>query len=168
MSKSIEFYRLSNDFYNENTHLVEIMDKEKDGSFKNKERGYGVFLVDIDGLKFALPLRSKMHIKHKDNFTTRIYKDKGKDVRHGLDYSKAIIITEERFVDTSRIFFLENKSDYVKINKDEHHIIKTFEKYVSRYKQGIKKNDSRILAKYGYSTLQNYHAELGLPKLIHN
>ncbi|MCI2252550.1 hypothetical protein KXI11_28610, partial [Bacillus cereus] len=109
--KSIEFYRLSNDFYNENTHLVEIMDKEKDGSFKNKERGYGVFLVDIDGLKFALPLRSKMHIKHKDNFTTRIYKDKGKDVRHGLDYSKAIIITEERFVDTSRIFILENKSE---------------------------------------------------------
>ncbi|MCQ6294609.1 type III toxin-antitoxin system TenpIN family toxin [Bacillus cereus] len=157
MSKSIEFYRLSNDFYNENTHLVEIMDKEKDGSFKNKERGYGVFLVDIDGLKFALPLRSKMHIKHK-----------GKDVRHGLDYSKAIIITEERFVDTSRIFILENKSDYVKINKDEHHIIKTFEKYVSRYKQGIKKNDSRILAKYRYSTLKNYHAELGLPKLIHN
>ncbi|NLA14160.1 MAG: hypothetical protein GX867_07915, partial [Tissierellia bacterium] len=84
------------------------------------------------------------------------------------DYSKAIIITEERFVDTSRIFILENKSDYVKINKDEHHIIKTFEKYVSRYKQGIKKNDSRILAKYRYSTLQNYHAELGLPKLIHN
>ncbi len=162
MTKNIKFYKLSNDFYDENAHLKEILDKEKDGSLKNKERGYGVFLVDIEGVKFALPLRSKMHKNHKDNFTTRIYKDEGKDVRHGLDYSKAVIITEDRFVDISNEFILELKSDYIKIDNKEHHIIQAFKKYVSRYIKGIREGDTRILAKYRYSTLQNYHKELGL------
>lgn len=167
MSKSIEFYKLSADFYNENAHLVEILDKEKSGAMKDKERGYGVLLVEVEGQNFAIPLRSTMHINHTDNFTTRIYKHQGKDVRHGLDYSKAIIVTDPRFVDTSSIYILKKKSDYVKISNDEQHIIKTFEKYVARYKKGIVKNDARIIAKYRYSTLQNYHVELGLPKVVH-
>lgn len=160
MAKQIKFYKLTEDFYNEHTHLVEVLDKEKDGTLSNKERGYGVLLVDIEGYKFAIPLRSKMHINHKDNFTTRIYKSGNKKLRHGLDYSKAVIITEDRFV-SDKPFMLEEKSDFVKISKLEHKIIKEFEKYVKRYVKAVLKNDKNILMEYKYSTLCNYHEELG-------
>ncbi|EHL79324.1 type III toxin-antitoxin system TenpIN family toxin [Bacillus smithii] len=160
---NIEFRQLTPDFYAEHQHLVEIIDKGKDGKITNKGRGYGVLLVDVYGYKFAIPLRSRMHINHTDNFTTKIYRYNGKRVRHGLDYSKAVIITEMRFVSKAP-FFLADKSDFVKISKSEHIIIAAFEKYVTRYIRAVQKEDKNILRRYKYSTLQNYHRELGLIK----
>lgn len=155
MSKKIEFHQLTSDFYIECENLIETIDKDGD-----KGRGYGVLLVLVQNYKFAIPLRSRMHIGHKDGFTTKIHKPEGKDVRHGLDYSKAIIITDEKFISTS-LFFLKEKSDYVKINKAENKIINDFEKYILKYIMAVKKNDKNVLRRYRFSTLQNYHKELG-------
>ncbi len=158
MTKNIiEFRQLTSDFYKDN-QLVEMLDKGID-----KGRGYGVLLVDVKGVKFAIPVRSKMHINHKFCFTTRIYEDKGKRVRHGLDYSKAVIIKEKRYVSQSQ-FFLENRNDYNKINRRQHHIKSEFEKYIEKYIKAVQNDDQNILREYRYSTLQNYHDELNLNK----
>lgn len=55
-----EIKKLTRDFYNENTHLVEALDSFNGNWQKGKTRGYGV--VIISSLTFAIPLRS--NIKH--------------------------------------------------------------------------------------------------------
>jgi protein AbiQ len=161
LANQINFHQLTPDFYAENSHLVEILDKDKrTGVITDKGRGYGVLLVDVKGYKFAIPLRSTMHINHRDNFTTRIHVVDGEKVRHGLDYSKAVIIHESRYV-SSAPFFLEDRSDYIKIKNAEHRIIPAFEKYVNKYIKAVQEQDRNILRRYRYSTLQNYHNELG-------
>jgi len=154
-NNSIIMRQLSSEFYEEN-ELIEMLDKDYD-----KGRGYGVLLVNITGYQFAIPLRSKMHIAHRDGYTTRIYRENGKRYRHGLDFSKAVIIKEQYYIN-SEPFILNRKSDYVKIKKSQHHIITNFEKYINRYKRGVKKNDKNILKGFRFSTLQNYHKELGI------
>lgn len=67
--EKIEFHRLTHEFYATHTHLVEVMDKDRQTGVYNedKRRGYGVLTVNIKGLKFAIPLRSKMKMNHKFN-----------------------------------------------------------------------------------------------------
>ncbi|MED1108072.1 type III toxin-antitoxin system TenpIN family toxin [Bacillus paramycoides] len=152
----IKLHQLTQDFYSEHGHLVEVADKKKDGTFSDKGRGYGVLMLKVKGYKFAIPLRSKM--KHKENFTTKIYTENGAKLRKGLDYSKAVIITDERFVSTA-VFKIE-QDEFLKIAKAEIRIIQSFEKYVERYVTAYNAGDSNILRKYQYSTLKNYHQEL--------
>lgn len=161
MANKINFHRLTPDFYVEQNHLIEMIDKDKrTGKVTDKGRGYGVLLLEVQGHQFAIPLRSKMHINHKENFTTRIYKPNGVRVRHGLDYSKAVIIPESRFVSTDP-FLLAEQSDYLKIEDAEHRIIAAFEKYVLKYIKAVQEQNKHILRGYSFSTLQNYHTELG-------
>jgi len=156
------FHELSFDFYKDNSHLKEVLDKDSTGNFKDKGRGYAVLLVEVKGCKFAIPLRSTMHIGHKFNFTTRIYKaDNGRKVRHGLDYSKAVIITSDVHLKTD-LFKLKLKSDYVKIDNKEAKIYSDFEKILDKYILAVKNDDKNILKEFRFSTLQNYHLELGL------
>jgi protein AbiQ len=153
----ITLHQLTQDFYDEHSHLLEVEDKRRDGTFVNKGRGYGVLMVKIKGYQFAVPLRSKM--KHKENFTTKIYTDNGQRYRKGLDYSKAVIITDQRFV-ALRAFKID-QDEFLKVAKAENHIIQSFEKYVNRYVQAFTDGDQNILKKYSFSTLKNYHMELG-------
>nr|WP_277717631.1 hypothetical protein [Priestia flexa]WEZ10416.1 hypothetical protein P5663_21065 [Priestia flexa] len=76
-----------------------------------------------------------------------------------LQYSKAIIITEERFI-SSDVFFIPNH-EFMKIVKAENHIIKSFEKYVNKYVKAVLAQDHNVLRQYNFSTLKNYHNELG-------
>lgn len=151
--------QLTSDFYSENSHLQEALDKMKDGKFEDKGRGYGVLMVDVLGHKFAIPLRSEM--THKNNFATGIFKNASKKtIRKGLDYSKAVIITEERFVSSQP--FKIPQDEFLKISKAEHQIILAFTKTLSRYIKAVQKQDKNILREYAFSTFKNYHFELGL------
>lgn len=151
--------QLTSDFYVENSHLQEALDKMKDDNFKDKGRGYGVLMVDVLGHKFAIPLRSDM--THKNNFATAISKNESKrTIRKGLDYSKAVIITEERFISSQP--FKIPQEEFLKINKAEHLIILEFTKTLSKYITAVQKQDRNILREYAFSTFKNYHLELGL------
>lgn len=155
--------QLTEDFYSENIHLEELLDKMKDGTFVDKGRGYGVLMVDVLGHKFAIPLRSGM--QHKNNFATVISKDSSKITRRkGLDYTKAVIITEERFVSDHP--FKIPQDQFVKISKSEHLIILDFTKSISRYIKAVQKQDKNILWEYRYSTFKNYHVEFGLVEKV--
>ena len=158
---NIELRRLTSDYYSEHAHLKEAMDFDKvTRKPDDKGRGFGVCLVDILGHQFAIPLRTTMY--HKENFPTKFKKDdNGRVVREGLDYSKAVIITDQRFI-SSTTFETREKEEYLKINGSEKKILRDFEKYIKKYIKAVKKPDENILKEYKYSTLQNYHAELGL------
>lgn len=153
---------LTPEFYSDHHHLVEVMDKNrKNGKLEDKERGYGVLLINIHNLQFALPLRSSM--SHKDNFFTDIYKEYGRTYRKGLDYSKAVLISDAKYY-SDRSFKIPDEEFY-KIVHSQDKIIKQFTRYVNRYIKAFQSQDNNVLRNYSMSTLINYHSELGLAEV---
>lgn len=148
----MEVKKLNELFYEENKHLVEVMDKEGSRWTGNKTRGYGIVLVEFAGLKFGIPLRSNM--KHTCGFITAPLESKG------LDYSKAVLLPKQEYVSDAE--FVIPKPEYIRIKENSSKIAREFNKYVENYRRGVNKKDDRILKMYRFSTLQNYRKELGL------
>ncbi len=136
-------------FYDNNKHLVETLDGN--GTPGEKNRGYGVVVIKIaQDLRFGIPLRS--HLKHKHGFKTVGQK--------GLDYSKAVLISEAVFIGQS---FKIPSDEYKKIKEKEHHIKARFQKYVTQYiKLANEGDDGALQQSYRYTTLVNYHKELNI------
>jgi protein AbiQ len=155
----MQLRKLDNSFYEENSHLIQVLDNHNGNWQAGKTRGYGIVVIEFKGLKFAIPLRS--NIKHKAAYITVRSTEpsiKGK----GLDYSKALFISQERYI-SSEIFKIPPEEHKKLLNK-EHHITTQFTKYVEHYVKAMSKVDKNILQsnEYRYTTLQNYHLELGL------
>lgn len=147
----MEIKKLEELFYTENTHLKEVLDKDKSGQWNaNKTRGYGIVVCEHKGLKFGIPLRS--HINHRFCFITSDNK--------GLDFTKAVLLSKDDYISTTP-FKIPN-DEHTKIVDGAANIRKKFSKYVENYLRGMEKADDNILRPYKYSTLQNYHRELGL------
>lgn len=159
----MELKLLAEDFYKENGHLDEVMDKVKGNitfDAKARIRGYGVLLIDVEGLKFAIPFRS--NIPHTNCFVSKRVPDRnGKIQRMGLDYTKSVIITDQKFV-SSRHFRMRDSREYWEVVNNEEQIISEFTEYVEKYKQAILSGDEHIMREHRLSTLKNYHSELGL------
>ena len=82
----------------------------------------------------------------------------------GQDYSKALLIRKSEHV-TNNVFVLRSKDAGKKLQGKQEHITKQFTKYVEKYIKAVLKGDTNILksSDYRFSTLVNYHSELGLP-----
>ncbi|MBT0992612.1 hypothetical protein KJ035_26405, partial [Salmonella enterica subsp. enterica serovar Typhimurium] len=90
MSKQdyIQLRTLTDQFYADNKGLQEALDGSNDG----KVRGYGIVVIDLNGLVFGIPLRS--HLNHKFGFVS----ERSEGVKKGLDYTKALLIKKEEYV----------------------------------------------------------------------
>lgn len=142
-------------FYDENTHLVEVLDKTgAHWDASGKTRGYGIVIIELNGLRFGIPLRSHIWKGNKHCFIT-------KD-RKGLDYSKAVLLAKADYV--SNVPFQIPNDEIKKLRDKEHIIGKQFGKYVERYvKYASEDPPSMVLQReYRFSTLVNYHVELGI------
>lgn len=146
--------KLDNSFYTDNAHLKEALDNYNGRWESGKVRGYGVVVISINNLTFAIPLRS--NIRHSASYITLRNKSSG------LDFSKALLISDEKYI--SDIPFKIDYNQHKNLVNKEHYITQKFEHYVSRYIFAIKKEDENILSssEYRYSTLVNYHQELGI------
>ncbi|HAI5711670.1 TPA: hypothetical protein HJR26_005167 [Escherichia coli] len=161
----MELKKLDISFYKNNPVVLEALDfNAKTNSWLggDKVRGHGIVQIQIQlqGLTFAIPVRS--HIRHDDCYI--IERDMGRnDIRGmGLDYSKAMLITDPTYV-SADIFLLKSKKAAKDLLSKEAHVTKQFSQYVERYVEAVKKNDNNILRRdYRFTTLINYHAELGL------
>lgn len=155
----MQLKKLDNSFYINNSHLIEALDNHDGTWTQGKVRGYGVVIVSINNLSFAIPLRS--NIRHKSSYITVRSNQRGLEGK-GLDFTKALLITEQRYI--SHLLFKISPDEHKKLVNKEHYITSKFEKYVSKYVAAIKKSDRNILqsSDYRYSTLCNYHIELGL------
>jgi protein AbiQ len=136
-------------FYDNNKNLSETLDGT--GTPGEKNRGYGIVVIEVNNvMRFGIPLRS--NLKHKHGFKTIGGK--------GLDYSKAVLIKNAVFIGQS---FEIPHDEYVKIKDREHYITSRFQKYVERYIVLANKGNTIALQQsYRYTTLVNYHAELGI------
>ncbi|MCL8300879.1 MULTISPECIES: type III toxin-antitoxin system TenpIN family toxin [Pseudomonas] len=153
--------KLDNLFYEENTHLVEVLDKAAGQWVEEKVRGYGIVVIEFRGLKFGIPLRSNLRSR-KHCFVT------AKTVREikGLDYGKAVLLSKEDYV--SDAIFQIPPAEFKKLRDGSFHISQQFGKYVERYVQlSIEEPQSTVLTReYRFSTLVNYRVELGIEQPV--
>lgn len=120
----------------------------------DKDRPHAIVLIEINGLRFAIPLRT--HLTHKQGFKTI--------GSAGLDYSKALLIFDDK--DISRDIKLKSADEFKRINEHEDKIVADFTKYVARYIAARQKGDKNVIGMtYRFTTLVNYHKQLGLPEI---
>ncbi|CAH5933799.1 hypothetical protein RQM67_00455 [Citrobacter koseri] len=120
-----------------------------------KNRGYGVISISLNGLTFAVPLRSNLN--HPNGFKTIFLKDK--KIWSGLDYSKALIVKPEDL--EPEAFKLKIEKEYEKLKANKSKIEKEFEAYVQGYILFVKSGCGEEKA-YKFTTLQYFHDFLGL------
>lgn len=120
MSKIDRFVFLSQDFYNDypQSDYPEMEQK--------LNRPYIQVLTLIDGVQYAIPLRSNINHPHA------LWTDK--ENRCGLDFSKAVVITDERYIDkTKKPHIRQNEFDALR--GKEYRIQTKMKKYLESYKK---------------------------------
>jgi len=147
----MEFHRLSAAFYAQFSNCEEILTKN--------ERPYYVLILELDNLTYAIPLRS--HITHPYCFIA----DNSNGQNSGLDYSKAVVITDStKYIDSTPITIRQHEFNVLK--KYKYLIKKQFSSYVNTYKKEIKRRQKTptlpISLMCHYSTLKYFHKELGI------
>jgi hypothetical protein len=90
--------KLDESFYIDSQNLVEALDHVQGSWTKNKTRGYGLCLININNLNFAIPLRS--YIKYKASFVTKKSSSqaclgKGQFILTGSTTQKVFFIQEQ-------------------------------------------------------------------------
>lgn len=120
-------------------------------------RPYVVMVVDIDGNKFALPLRT--NIRH--NYCYK-FKNTGRHTQSstGIDFTKAVIVNNVNFIGVPTA--IDNK-EYVELMNKFYFVIKKFRGYLEGYIQYRKYGGDDFTAKkYQFTTLKYFEKELGI------
>ena len=113
-----------------------------------RDRPYAHVQIDVYNQTFCIPLRS--NINHPYAFFTN------KAKRCGVDYSKAVIITDNNYIDNSRKVFLR-PDEYKKLQGKEYIIKRQFLAYIDLYKTA--KTDETVSHRehiLNFSTLQYF------------
>jgi len=147
----MEFHKLSAAFYVKFNQYEEILNKEN--------RPYYVLILELDGITYAIPLRS--NISHSYCFIA----DDSSGRRRGLDYSKAVIITDViQYIDPAPITIQQKEFNILK--QQEFLIKRQFSSYVALYKKEVRRRQKNpaipVSAILCYSSLKYFHKELGL------
>jgi protein AbiQ len=134
-------------FYDTYEECKEILLKEK--------RQYCIALFVVDGIIFAIPFRT--NINHKYSY---IFKNSPRSDKSGLDFTKAVVITDDNFIGEDTIIDSKEYSEF--INKQVV-IANRFEKFIKDYKKWTG-NPSYYRAEktIAFSSLQYFYKELGL------
>jgi len=111
---------LTEKFYNDYPH-----EKYPQMEIK-KDRPYAHISVELYNQLFCIPLRS--HIDHPHAFFTN------KRERCGVDYSKAVVILNNDYIDTTRKAFLR-PNEYKKLRGKDFTIKQQFISYIELYKR---------------------------------
>ena len=115
-------------------------------------RPYIMIKINVCGFDCGIPLRSS--VKHSHVFWTN------KIERCGVDYSKAVIISNQAYIDNIKKPHIRPVE--FKFLRGKEYLIKTgFKKYIKDYKEAFERIDiekNKILCQM--STLQYFHKEL--------
>ena len=145
LMKVFELRRLSREFY-EAYPASSFPEIERKAN-----RPYVVLLVEIDQLRFAIPLRT--NIRHRQCYRFR-KSDRKTDSSTGIDYSKAVVIEKESYLGEKASI---NDSEYLELSKKAFFIVKQFKRYFEGFVD-YKNNggDERVSNRYRFSTLKYF------------
>jgi len=137
---------LTEKFYHDHPH------EEYEQMEMKRDRPYAHVQVELNNHLFCLPLRS--HIEHPHAFFTN------KKEKCGVDYSKAVVINDEAYIDRNRKAFLR-QDEYKRLQGKDFIIKKQFNDYIELYNRA--KIDETIPHRddiLKYSTLQYFEEYL--------
>lgn len=148
--------RLTEDFYNDypNPPYIEIL--------KKRQRAYNCLIFPTQSKCFiCIPYRTEINHSYAYHFTSSV---RSRAHRSGLDYTKIVIITQNKYLDSLPAIidqdeFLETirNIDRIKITA-----IQFVEDYINHIK-GMKTLHYREFSRrYQYSPLKYFHSELGI------
>ncbi len=148
MPKKKRFVFLSQKFYN--TYPISQYPEME----QKQNRPYIQVCVEIDGVQYAIPLRSDIHHPHV------LWTDKQNHC--GIDFSKAVVIKDDSFIDLSIEPHLR-QNEFDALRGKDYKIKSKMEKYIADYKKA-KKDLSKPINQMlvSYSTLQYFEKEIGL------
>ena len=136
------FKHLSEKFYKDypSDQYAEMMLKEN--------RPYTQVITDVNGLKFAVPLRSD--ISHSTDILWTNKKEK-----HGLDFTKAVIILDDSYISDEQVFIRPKEHKHL-LGK-ERRVKEKMEKCINNYKKAKANIKEKHNADYcRFSTLQYF------------
>lgn len=136
----MKFIFLTKEFYNKYSTCNEIEKKDS--------RPYVQVAVRIDGILFAIPMRS--HIQHPYVLWT------DRESGCGLDFSKAVVIIDEIEEISDKVPYIR-PIEFDSLRGKEFLIATNLRKYISEYKEAkMKQNIPRNRIMCQYSTLQYF------------
>lgn len=145
MAKLVELRKLSKEFYKAFPHNEFPEMEAKLG------RPYVVLLVEINNIKFAIPLRINIRHSYCYKFKTS---DRETKSSTGIDFSKAVVISKDNYLGEETEI---NDKEYLELQEKAFFIINKFKKYVFDY-ISFKKNGGNvyIAKRYKFSTLKYF------------
>ncbi len=153
---------IKEDFFQKNNHFREMLDSSNRG--KQIKRKYIFLNIQYKNNNLFIPLRSNIPSNRKLGDIGYPVPSQEKS-NAGLDFRKILIVNDSIYIDEPKI---------PKIPKSQQKIIeqnyKTIENKVIQYIDGyiksvLKKRQNRD-KKYKFSTLHNFHNELGIIRLL--
>ena len=138
---NVKFLFLNELFYSDYAECVQIEQKST--------RPYAQVYTKINGVRFAIPLRS--NITHKEHV---LWTDKSKNC--GLDFSKAVVIVDEKYINATQAPYIR-QNEFDSLRGKEYIIKQNLIKHINNYKMAkkmlhIKRNE--LLC--GFSTMQYF------------
>lgn len=129
----------------------------------NQKRGYVIILFETkSGYLVGTPFRSKIRHNNCYHFKNSA---RSKRTKSGIDYSKSIILVDDKYVD---------KINYPRIDQDEYNelILKQvrimaeisdyIDTYISHHKNTKVLDKEEYERRYKYTSLKYFHKELGI------
>ncbi len=151
-----QILRLTDSFYNlyPNPPFKEML--------KKKQRAYNCLLFQTHYDYFiCIPYRTEIRHEYAFHFKRT---NRSKVHKSGLDYSKIVIISESEYIDSKDAII--DKDEYKETVKNIEQIKSEALSYVEDYImhiRGIRKlHKKEFERRYGFSTLQYFHHELGI------
>ena len=136
---------LTQNFYNDYSHCSEIEKKDT--------RPYVRIQIQIDGVLWAIPLRS--HIKHEHVIWT------DKENGCGIDFSKAVVVNKPaEYISSEKVYMRQNEFAVLKrINK--YTVVQKMQQYIKAYQDAKEHPEiGRNKQLLEFSTLQYFEEYL--------
>lgn len=126
---------------------------------RKDNRPYTMVCLSVNDCIVALPMRS--HINHNNAYITN------RADNCGIDFSKAVIISNSDYIDNSRKPYIRNNEFAYLKGKDR--ILKNkFNRYLQSYIGAKESNDPNRLKRFEYSTLPYFEDVVDYKSLVSN
>ena len=125
-------------------------------------RPYNCLLIDLHmDYCICIPFRSEIQHKNAYMFKQSVRSQRKKS---GLDYSKTVIVTDDRYFSTAnavidRDEYLETSANIKRITSE---IVRYVDDYIAHVTGNITLHSRDFSRRYSYSTLKYFHKELGI------